>query len=157
MPSCSVCSSRDTSFRFLKSEAALSQWMLQLHLTENPHSWSRLCDKHFCECDILVSASGRRRLKADALPYLHPNPDRCPASMSVFSEHSYSSISKSKEAGFVTVWVGVATVLICCLSFLLLLLYCLENDDDAETSPNAMSRRVGPVQDGKTFSGLSTC
>ena len=143
MPVCFLCKRRNASFNWPKSDEDSERWRLALNLTTVPDQSARICDLHFHPNDMEGSSSSTRRLLRKGATPSANNPG------GVTHDHTYSVMSR--DAARTSVWLTLATVLMCWLPFLLLFFYCLVEDRDDQTQQNHHQHtrtKFVPVTDG---------
>ena len=115
-----------------------------MKLQGDPSKGARLCFGHFNHTDIIVSSNGKTLLKIGAIPTISYSDHKYG---SVALDHTYSMISKSSEAGFMSVCMMLVAVFICWLPFLILFLYYLTSDSNYIPPKVKRKSRIVPVSE----------
>ena len=91
---------------------------------------------------------GKKVLKENATPV--PNSKHSPSVTD--SDHTYSQLSRSVDAGFATLFMTVTMILICWLPFLILFFFCCDDDESSVDMSKKSRSRVTPVSNGVKLS-----
>ncbi|XP_037048454.1 uncharacterized protein LOC119082897 [Bradysia coprophila] len=84
--------------RFPANRELKIEWMKKTQTTHlNPSNNSKVCRKHFKDCDLRVDIDGKRRLEPNAVPSLFlPEP----STLKLNWDHTYHSITSPKKRRF---------------------------------------------------------
>ena len=83
----------------------------------------------------IISVDGRRKIKAGVLPTIHLNSPNTRIQSTTLEDHNYSRLSASKDAGSMSLLMGLLAVLVCWAPFLLLFIHLLTTFDDNMITP----------------------